>query len=63
MSSESEEIVPGVVLDFDARYRVIGIKIEDASKVVDLSRLELRSLPLANLILTGSSAMPAQGTL
>jgi uncharacterized protein YuzE len=50
-STESEEIAPGVVLDFDANNRVIGIEIEDASKSMNLSRLELRALPIADLIL------------
>ncbi len=50
-STESEEIAPGVVLDLDASNRVIGIEIEDASKFIDLSQLELRALPVANLIL------------
>lgn len=50
-STESEEIAPGVVLDFDASNRVIGVEIEDASKFIDLSRLELRALPIADLIL------------
>ncbi len=49
-STESEEIAPGVVLDFDASNRVLGIEIEDASKFIDLSRLELRALPVADLI-------------
>jgi uncharacterized protein YuzE len=51
-STESEEIAPGVVLDFDERNRVIGVEIEDASKFIDLSRLELRAFPVANLILS-----------
>jgi uncharacterized protein YuzE len=50
-STESEEIAPGVVLDFDKSNRVIGVEIEDASKSVNLSRLELRALPIADLIL------------
>ena len=52
VSTESEEIAPGVVLDFDEHNRVIGIEIEDASKIIDLSRLELRALPVVNLVLT-----------
>jgi len=52
VSTESEEIAPGVVLDYNEHNRVIGFEIEDASKFIDLSRLELRSLPLVNLILT-----------
>jgi len=50
-STESEEIAPGVVLDYDASNRVIGVEIEDASKFINLSRLELIALPVADLIL------------
>ena len=50
-STESEEVAPGVVLDFDQHNRLIGVEIEDASKFIDLSRLELRALPVVNLIL------------
>jgi len=56
-SVESEEIAPGVVLDFSDRNRVIGVEIEDASKFIDLSRLELKAMPIANLIL--SERVPA----
>jgi uncharacterized protein YuzE len=52
ISIESEEVAPGIVLDFDEQNRVIGVEIEDASKFIDLSRLELRALPVANLILS-----------
>lgn len=52
VSTESEEVAMGVVLDFDERNRVIGIEIEDASKLIDLSRLEVFALPIANLILS-----------
>ena len=50
ISVESEEVAPGVVLDFDEDNRLLGVEIEDASKLVDLSRLELRALPIANLL-------------
>ena len=50
-SAESEEVASGVILDFDENNRVIGVEIEDASKFIDLSRLELRALPIADLIL------------
>jgi uncharacterized protein YuzE len=46
------------VLDFDEHNRVIGVEIEDASKFIDLSRLELRALPIVNLIL--SERAPAE---
>jgi len=57
ISTESEEVAPGVVLDFDQHNRVIGVEIEDASRFIDLSRLELKALPVANLIL--SERVPA----
>ncbi|MCX7840305.1 MAG: DUF2283 domain-containing protein [Anaerolineae bacterium] len=59
VSIESEEIAPGVVLDFDANNRVLGIEIEDASKFIDLSRLELRAVPVADLILRKKVTMTA----
>jgi uncharacterized protein YuzE len=57
VSTESEEVAPGVVLDFDGDNHLIGLEVEDASKMIDLSRLELRTLPLANLIF--SERVPA----
>jgi len=59
VSTESEEIAPGIVLDFDRYNHVIGIEVEDASKVVDLSRLELRALPVVQLLLTERALAPA----
>ena len=50
VSTESEEVAPGIVLDFDENNRVIGIEVEDASKLTDLSKLEVSALPLANLV-------------
>lgn len=51
ISVESEEVTPGVVLDFDDQDRVIGIEIEDASTFIDLSRLDISALPIVNLTL------------
>jgi uncharacterized protein YuzE len=45
-SVESEEVAPGIVLDFDTDNRVIGIEIEGASKWIDLSKLEISALPI-----------------
>jgi uncharacterized protein YuzE len=56
-SAESEEVAPGIVLDFDETNRVVGIEIEDASKLIDLSRLEVLALPVANLILAEKAAI------
>jgi len=49
--ADSEEVVPGVVLDFDAEGRLVGIDIDHASQVVNLSRLEAEALPLSTVSL------------
>ena len=36
VSFESEEVAPGIVLDYNDANQVIGIEIEDASKFVEL---------------------------
>ena len=46
VSADSDEVAPGVVLDFDAEGHVVGIDIDHASKIVDLSKLEAEALPL-----------------
>ena len=48
-SADSREVAPGVVLDFDGNGRLVGIDIDNASKLVDLSRIEVESLPVGNL--------------
>lgn len=57
--TESEEVAPGIVLDFGERNQVIGIEIEDASKFIDLSRLEVSALPLADLIFSQRAPVPS----
>jgi uncharacterized protein YuzE len=47
VSTESEEVAPGIVLDFDDKNHVIGIEIEDAGTFIDLSKLEVSALPIA----------------
>ena len=44
-SAESREVSPGVVLDYDADGRLVGIDIDNASNKVDLKRLVLSNLP------------------
>lgn len=51
-SAASREISPGVVLDFDAEGTLVGIDIDHATRVVDLSRLEAEDLPIKNLSMT-----------
>ncbi len=51
-STDSQEVVPGVVLDFDANGQLVGIDIDHASQIVNLSRLEAEALPITSLSLT-----------
>ena len=46
-SVESEEISPGVVLDYDKDNKVVGIEINDGSKFADLSRLSVHGFDAA----------------
>ena len=45
-SIDSRPVAPGVVLDFDADGNLVGIGIDNASRVANLSRLEAESLPV-----------------
>ena len=51
-STDTREVAPGVVLDFDAEGQLVGIDIDQASLLVDLSRLEAEGLPVSILSLT-----------
>lgn len=53
VSVDSREVAPGLVLDFDAEGRLIGLDIDHASRVVNLERLEVDSLPLTAFSLVG----------
>ena len=44
---DSQEVATDVVIDLDAEGRIVGIEIQHASALVDLSRLESDSLPVA----------------
>lgn len=46
---DSVEAAPGVVLDFDAGGRLIGIDLEHASRVVDVENLQLHEEPPASI--------------
>lgn len=52
-SVDSQEIAPGVVVDFDADGRVVGIDIDHASEVTNLARVEVEDLPLNTMVMTG----------
>jgi uncharacterized protein YuzE len=55
-SSESQEIAPDIVLDLDGEGRPVGIDIQHASKTIDLTRLEARSLPLRDTVLAAAAS-------
>ncbi|MFA6451472.1 MAG: DUF2283 domain-containing protein [bacterium] len=48
-SADSKEVAAGVVLDFDADGNIVGIDIDNAASVVNLTRLDVESFPLATL--------------
>ena len=50
-SVESREISEGVVLDYDAQGRLVGIDIDNASKKVELNKLTLNKLPASQQII------------
>jgi len=50
-SAESREISEGVVLDYDAQGRLVGIDIDNASHKVELKKLILSKLPASEKII------------
>jgi len=50
-SAESREISEGIVLDYDAQGRLVGIDIDNASKKVELKKLTLNKLPASEQII------------
>ncbi len=45
-SADSREIADGLVADFDSEGNVVGLDINNASKILDLSKLEIEALPV-----------------
>ena len=43
---EAHEVAEGIIVDFDADGKPVGIDIEHAQKILDLTTLESESLPL-----------------
>ncbi len=48
-SVDSQEINPGIVLDLDEEGNLVGLDIDQASKKVTLSKLEIESLPMTRV--------------
>ena len=40
-SVESQEVSPGVVIDFDENNDIVGIDIDNASSKIDMSQIEI----------------------
>ena len=53
-AADSREVTAGVVLDFDADGRLVGVDVDRASTRVDLSRLESEGIPYRALTLDKS---------
>ena len=49
-SKESLEVAPGIVLDFDEHNNIVGIDIDRASQILNLSELEISSIPSKKFI-------------
>jgi len=49
-SAESLEVAPGIVVDFDENNNIVGIDIDRASQVLNLSELEISSIPSKKFI-------------
>lgn len=47
--TDAQEIVHGMVVDFDADGRPVGIDIQNASQTLDLTTLETHALPARDL--------------
>lgn len=48
-SVDSKEISPGVVVDFSGKGQIVGIDIQNASNIVDLSSIEADEIPIKKL--------------
>jgi uncharacterized protein YuzE len=48
-STDSDEVVDGVVLDYDANGALVGIDVQHASQKADIHRLAISHMPLTLL--------------
>lgn len=46
---DSDEVVDGVVLDYDATGALVGIDVQHASRKADIHRLAVSHMPLTEL--------------
>jgi len=45
-------VAPGIVIDFDEENNIVGIDIDNASKVLNLSEFEVLNFPLKKVVLS-----------
>ena len=45
------EASPDIVLDIDEQKNLVGIDVQNASRVIDLTNLEMISMPITNLMM------------
>lgn len=50
-SITSQEVAPGIVLDFDEKEKLVGIDIQHASENVNLSSLETDDIPIKKMLI------------
>ena len=48
VSTDSQEIADGLVVDYDELGHIVGIDIQHASERIDLSSVESSALPVSN---------------
>ncbi len=51
VSVESQEVSPGIVLDYDSEGNLTGIDIDNASKKLELKELILNKIPANSQVL------------
>ena len=44
-SKESLEVAPGIVIDFDEKNNIVGVDIDRASHILNLSQFEVSDFP------------------
>lgn len=51
-SVDSQEVSPGVVIDYDENGNIVGIDIDNAKNKLELNELILNKLPLQNQVIS-----------
>ncbi|NQS88696.1 DUF2283 domain-containing protein [Patescibacteria group bacterium] len=49
-SKESLEVAPGIVIDFDEKNNIVGVDIDRASHILNLSQFEVSDFPSKKVI-------------